>query len=152
MVVLHPKLTGITGIILKLDTNFNASCTGTQFFKKERTNFFLFSTREFQTLISFGNIAFDRQLICKKTYSVLIRELESNSPTVYGSFYAHRSQKCKKDCQLKQLFALSGSVGIKAAHDADEIDPSRVHFFGFCFVRQELIVLLVAAVCIWRLV
>ena len=30
------------------------------------------------------------------------------------SFYVHRSQKCKKDNQLKQLFALLGSVHVKA--------------------------------------
>ena len=40
------------------------------------------------------------------------------------SFYACRSQKCKKDSQLKQLFALLGSVGVKAAYKhVDEIDP-----------------------------
>ena len=32
-----------------------------------------------------------------------------------GSFYMRRSQKCKKDSQLKQLFALLGSACIKAA-------------------------------------
>ena len=31
----------------------------------------------------------------------------------------------KNDCQLKQLFALSGSAGVKAAHKlVDEIDPT----------------------------
>ena len=39
------------------------------------------------------------------------------------SFYARRSQKLKKDSQLKQLFALSGSVGVKANIHVDEIDP-----------------------------
>ena len=32
-----------------------------------------------------------------------------------SSFYAHRSQKRQKDSQVKQLFALLGSVSIKAA-------------------------------------
>ena len=42
-----------------------------------------------------------------------------------SSFYAQRFQKRKKDSQLKQLFALLGSAGIKAAHKhVDEIDPS----------------------------
>ena len=41
-----------------------------------------------------------------------------------SSFYTSRSQKRKKDSQVKQLFALSGSVRVKAAHKhADEIDP-----------------------------
>ena len=41
-----------------------------------------------------------------------------------SSFYARKSQKCKKDSQLKQFFALSGSVGVKAAcKHVDEIDP-----------------------------
>ena len=41
-----------------------------------------------------------------------------------SSFYACRSQKCKKDSQLKKLFALLGSACIKAAlKHLDEIDP-----------------------------
>ena len=40
------------------------------------------------------------------------------------SFYVRRSQKCKKDSQLKQLFALLGSAGVKAGRKhIDEIDP-----------------------------
>ena len=40
------------------------------------------------------------------------------------SFYERRSQKHKKDSQVKQLFALLGSVGVKAAHkQVDEINP-----------------------------
>ena len=40
------------------------------------------------------------------------------------SFYVCRSQKRQKDSQLKQLFALSGSVGVKAARKyVGEIDP-----------------------------
>ena len=40
-----------------------------------------------------------------------------------GSFYAQRSQTRKKDSQLKQLFALLGSMGVKVAHaHVDEID------------------------------
>ena len=39
------------------------------------------------------------------------------------SFYARRSQKLKKDSQLKQFFALLGSVGVKANIHVDEIDP-----------------------------
>ena len=40
------------------------------------------------------------------------------------SFYTSRSQKHKKDSQVKQLFVLSGSAGVKAARKhIDEIDP-----------------------------
>ena len=40
------------------------------------------------------------------------------------SFYGRRSQKCKKGSQVKQLFALLGSAGLKAARKhIDEIDP-----------------------------
>ena len=40
------------------------------------------------------------------------------------SFYACRSQKCKKDSRLKQLFALLGSEYVKAARKhVDENDP-----------------------------
>ena len=40
------------------------------------------------------------------------------------SFYARRSKSAKKDSQLKQLFVLLGSAGIKAAlKHVDEIDP-----------------------------
>ena len=40
-----------------------------------------------------------------------------------GSFYAPRSQKHNKDSQFKQLFALLGSVGVKAVgKHVDEID------------------------------
>ena len=41
-----------------------------------------------------------------------------------SSFYARRSQKRKKDSQLKLLFALLGSASVKAARKlVDEIDP-----------------------------
>ena len=41
------------------------------------------------------------------------------------SFYTHRSQKRKKNSQLKQLVALLGSASVKAAcKHFDEIDPS----------------------------
>ena len=41
-----------------------------------------------------------------------------------SSFYACRPQKLKKDSQLMQLFALSGSALVKAAcKHVDEIDP-----------------------------
>ena len=40
-----------------------------------------------------------------------------------NSFYASRFQKCKKDSQLKQLFALSGSASVKTARkQVGEID------------------------------
>ena len=39
------------------------------------------------------------------------------------NFYASRSQKHKKDSQVKQLFALLGSAGVRAAHKlVDKID------------------------------
>ena len=41
-----------------------------------------------------------------------------------SSFYSRRSQKRKKDSQVKQLLALLGSARVKAAHiHVDEIDP-----------------------------
>ena len=41
-----------------------------------------------------------------------------------SSFYARRSQKRKKDSQLKLLLALSGSLSVKAvSKHVDEIDP-----------------------------
>ena len=44
------------------------------------------------------------------------------------SFYVPRSQKPQKDGQLKQLFALLGSAGVKAVHKhVDEIDPWFLH-------------------------
>ena len=54
-----------------------------------------------------------------------------------GQRCASRSQKGKKDIQLKQLFALLGSASVKAAHkDIDEIDPRgqfHQHFMNsFC--------------------
>ena len=40
-----------------------------------------------------------------------------------SSFYAYRSQKRQKDCQVKQIFALSGSAWVKAARKhVGEID------------------------------
>ena len=51
------------------------------------------------------------------TFSQFYQQFTSN-------FYAHRSQKRKKDSQVKQLFLLLGSVCIKAAcKHIDEIDP-----------------------------
>ena len=44
------------------------------------------------------------------------------------SFYASRSQKRQKDSKLKQLFALSGSVGIKASNEhVGEIETWGTH-------------------------
>ena len=41
-----------------------------------------------------------------------------------SSFYEHRSQKRKKDSQIKQLFALLRPACVKAASKyIDEIDP-----------------------------
>ena len=40
-----------------------------------------------------------------------------------SNFYVRRSQKFKKDSQIKQLFALLGPACVKAAHKhVDEID------------------------------
>ena len=50
-----------------------------------------------------------------------------------SSFYTRRSQKHKEDSLLKQLFALSGSVGIKAVRKhVDEIDPLCLFHISFC--------------------
>ena len=41
-----------------------------------------------------------------------------------SSFYLRRSHKCKKDSQVKQLFALLGSARVKALRkNINEIDP-----------------------------
>ena len=51
---------------------------------------------------------------------------------VYMPFLLTQIPKAQKDSQLKPLFALSGSAGVKAAHEhVDEIDPRSVtkHFF-----------------------
>ena len=54
-----------------------------------------------------------------------------------SSFYTRRSQKLKKDSQVKQLFALSGSAGVKAVHEhVDEIDPSHLVFYGSVISTQ----------------
>ena len=46
------------------------------------------------------------------------------SPTFYKQLLCMQIPKAQKDNQLKQLFALSGSAGIKALHKhIDEIDP-----------------------------
>ena len=50
------------------------------------------------------------------------------------SFYANRSQKSKKDSQVKQLFMLSGSAHVKAAlRHVDEIGPRLPWFDGLFF-------------------
>ena len=46
-----------------------------------------------------------------------------------SSFYTCRSQKRQRDSQVKQLFALLGSVSVKAAHKhVDEVDPYCVKY------------------------
>ena len=46
------------------------------------------------------------------------------SPTIYAQLLRTQIPKAQKDSQLKQLFALSGSAGVKAARKhVDEIDP-----------------------------
>ena len=41
-----------------------------------------------------------------------------------SSFYANRSQKCKKDSQVKRIFALSGYLHVKpVCKHVGEIDP-----------------------------
>ena len=54
-----------------------------------------------------------------------------------SSFYACRSQKHKKDSQIKQLFALSGPAQVKAVpKHVDEMDPIS-HFFQFYFSELQ---------------
>ena len=58
------------------------------------------------------------------------------------SFYAQRSQKCKHDSQFKQLFALLGSAGIKAASKhIDEIDPRSPTPRGSLFIWSHFLLL-----------
>ena len=53
-----------------------------------------------------------------------------------SSFYVHRSQKRKKESQVKQLFALSGSVGVKSGRKhVGEIDP---RFLPQCAFESNL--------------
>ena len=57
------------------------------------------------------------------------------------SFHARRSQKRKKDCQLKQLFALLGSARVKAVRDyVGEIDHSLLSHLIFFTLMEYLIV------------
>ena len=52
------------------------------------------------------------------------------------SFYAGRSQKCKKDSQVKQLFVLLGPLHVKAGHKHfDEIDP----WTTICWIVVDLL-------------
>ena len=62
---------------------------------------------------------------CKVLEVMIVGRLGVNFTNVFTqSFYAHRSQKPKKGCQLKQLFKLLGSKVIKAvSKHVDEIDP-----------------------------
>ena len=68
-----------------------------------------------------------------------------------SSFYACRSQRRKKDSQLKQLFALAGSASINAAHKhVDEIDPKfqlYQHFTSSFFLRKFFFC--PYSLCIW---
>ena len=51
----------------------------------------------------------------------------------FMSFYVRRSQKRKKDTQLKQLFALSGSACVKAvSKHVGEIDDWSKSHAGYC--------------------
>ena len=51
--------------------------------------------------------------------------LGSISPTFYVQLLRPEIPKAQKDSQLKQLFALLGPMGVKAARKhIDEIDPS----------------------------
>ena len=52
--------------------------------------------------------------------------LRSISPTFYAQLLRAHIPKAQKDSQLKQLFALPGSAGVKAGHKhIDDIDPWR---------------------------
>ena len=56
------------------------------------------------------------------------------------SFYAYRSQKCKKDSQLNQHFALSGSASVKAAcKHVGEIDPCSLYKLSLVYSCLRLI-------------
>ena len=53
-----------------------------------------------------------------------------------SSFYASKSQKRKKDSQVKQLFALLGAVSLKEVRKhIDEIDP-RLHQMDILLKRK----------------
>ena len=48
-----------------------------------------------------------------------------SSTLLHAAFTCVDPESAKKDCQVKQLFAFSGSAPVKAAHNnVDEIDPS----------------------------
>ena len=72
--------------------------------------------------------------------------LGSNSPT----FYARRSQKPKKDSQLKQLFALLGPAEVKATcKHVDEIDP-RTTTLPYAMHQKRNIINLQAYKLLWN--
>ena len=65
-------------------------------------------------------------------YRLVILNLGQFHQHFTSGFYASRSQKHNKDSQLKQLFALLGSAGIKAVcKHVDEIDPWGAQKMGF---------------------
>ena len=53
------------------------------------------------------------------------------------SFYACRSQKRKIDCQVKRLFALSGSVGVKAAIKCNMSNSGQAAIFAFGICERK---------------
>jgi len=61
----------------------------------------------------------------------------SISPTFYEQLLRKQIPKAQKDSQVKQLFALSGSAGVKAARKhVDEIDPWLQVLNVFAIQRQ----------------
>ena len=76
--------------------------------------------------------------LCLFTFSVNAMTWGQFHQHFTHSFYGHRSQKCKIDSQVKQLFALLGFVCVKATcKHVDEIDPKTWSFWrlpNFCHV------------------
>ena len=69
-------------------------------------------------------VNFDSQHEIQKRGCDAEREQGSISPTFSVQLLRAQIQKSKKGSQLKQLFVLLGSVGVKAPHKlVDEIDP-----------------------------
>ena len=59
-----------------------------------------------------------------KTFILIFIYRESILPSFYEQLLRMQIPKVQKDSQVKLLFALSGSAGIKAARkNIDEIDP-----------------------------
>ena len=101
--------------------------------------FFTLPNRKQNFFKFFNSLCKKSKVLSKKKLKFEFRKLVNDSECrgqfhqhFMSSFYVRRSEKWHKDSQLKQLFALSGSAGVKTeSKHFDEIDPSR------CKIKDE---------------